>query len=83
MGTLWKVWGLGGQEEDRWGFRVYLESGILGVHVGPQRCLERGRQLPPGIRASRPPASRGRNAKDQLSAELRLPFRGAPGAGPS
>lgn len=33
--------------------------------------------------SSRPPASRGRNAKDQLSVELRLPFRGAPGAGPS
>ena len=31
--------------------------------------------------SSRPPASRGRNAKDQLSAEQRLPFRGAPGAG--
>lgn len=30
-----------------------------------------------------PPSSRGRNAKDQLSTELRLPFRGAPSAGPS
>lgn len=33
--------------------------------------------------SSRPPASRGRNAQDQLSAEPRLPFRGAPRTGPS
>lgn len=33
--------------------------------------------------SSRPPASRGRNAQDQLSAGPRPPFRGAPRTGPS
>lgn len=52
--------------------------------MGPRRCLQRGCWLPQELQASsRPPASQGRNAKDQLSTELRLPFRGAPGAGPS
>lgn len=81
-GKWFEAWG---QQEEVWrGFRVNLKSPILGVHLGPRRCLQRGCWLPPGITGvPRPPASQGRNAKDQLSTELRLPFRGAPGAGPS
>lgn len=57
---------------------------MLGVHLGPRAAFREDAGFPGELEASsRPPASRGRNAKDQLSAELRLPFRGAPGAGPS
>lgn len=74
----------GQQEEGRWSFRVNLKSPMLGVHLGPRAAFREDAGFPGELEASsRPPASRGRNAKDQLSAELRLPFRGAPGAGPS
>lgn len=49
--------------------------------MGPRHSF---RGFPLELQASsRPPASRGRNAQDQLSAEPRLPFRGAPRTGPS
>ncbi|XP_040338118.1 translation initiation factor IF-2-like isoform X2 [Herpailurus yagouaroundi] len=82
----------GQQEEGRWSFRVNLESPMRGAHLGPRAAFRETPASPGGVRGvpppppphpSRPPASRGRNVKDQLSAELRLPFRGAPGAGPS
>lgn len=51
--------------------------------MGPRSSL-RGAVFPLELQASfRPPASRGRNAQDQLSAGPRLPFRGAPRTGPS
>lgn len=54
------------------------------MHLGPRAAFRetpasRG-ELEASPHPSRPPASRGRNVKDQLSAELRLPFRGAPRA---
>lgn len=72
------------QKEGRWSFRFHLKSPTLGVHLGPRTAFREDAGFPGELEASSlPPASRGRNAKDQLSAELRLPFPGAPGAGPS
>lgn len=71
-------------------FQSQFREPHVGRELGAQGCLQRDAGFPRGeLEAStapppsRPPASRGRNVKDQLSAELRLPFRGAPGAGPS
>uniref|UniRef100_A0A8C0Q2J9 DAB2 interacting protein n=1 Tax=Canis lupus familiaris TaxID=9615 RepID=A0A8C0Q2J9_CANLF len=56
---------------------------MLGVHLGPRAAFRKDAASQGLEASSRPPALKGRNAKDRLSAELWLPFRGAPGAGPS
>lgn len=77
-----EAWGQ--PQEVRWGFRVNLKSPSSACTWGPGAAFREDAGFPQELQASsRPPASRGRNAKDQLSAELRLPFWGAPGAGPS
>lgn len=45
------------------------------MQLGPGAVFGEDAGFPLELQASsRPPASRGRNAKDQLSVELRLPF---------
>lgn len=70
-------------KESRVRFQVSFQS-PLGACTWSQGTASEDAGFPLELQASsRPPASRGRNAQDQLSAEPRLPFRGAPRTGPS
>lgn len=92
LGTSSQCWRpAGGESRLRLGVSGRKSGGVSVIERTParacarsRRCLHRGRRLPPGIGGVLPPSRLARQeCEGSAFSRAQLPFRGAPGAGPS